>query len=463
MAFVVSCRSAAAQADSLPPSYLGFAMEVGLSPIGEDGESIEVEVEVGDSSAMVAMPLAEVGQSVQRVEAESLVSPVMPELRPISEMEILGRGSSSAFSGSQLLSQLVADVLPRSSIVAGEDASSGEPVSRVQVCPHCCVLPSSDDEFGASRHESGGTFDAVGQMISGEKWGGELPTIPVSSPVLCHGRRDASILGQRVVSEGMEGAAGILVEDFVRADSYFLGTVHPVTATLADGPLSLMSCDRRGIDDIGVVSEEARVPQVARGALRPQPTDGLRQPPLSPVVPVSGVDGGLGMDGRAQELPYGDWLTMVFEAFNVPLVDKQGEEPKRRRDDEIDAPTTNEEVNEEEEAQHNFEWEAVHEEAEIQGESGSGSEEKFFYTEDEVQGSEDVIEEVPIVPAPTSVQQKEIEASGVDPSAPTRTIPDSILMSLQAELERAQANRIQDELDKAQAKNARLSAPAPTS
>ncbi|GAB2290381.1 hypothetical protein Dimus_024660 [Dionaea muscipula] len=29
------------------------------------------------------------------------------------------------------------------------------------------------------------------------------------------------------------------------------------------------------------------------------------------------------------ELPYGDWLTMVFEAFKVPLIDKQGVEPKR--------------------------------------------------------------------------------------------------------------------------------------
>ncbi|GAB2286488.1 hypothetical protein Dimus_020887, partial [Dionaea muscipula] len=29
------------------------------------------------------------------------------------------------------------------------------------------------------------------------------------------------------------------------------------------------------------------------------------------------------------ELPYGDWLTMVFEAFGVPLVVKKGEEPKK--------------------------------------------------------------------------------------------------------------------------------------
>ncbi|GAB2297568.1 hypothetical protein Dimus_031663 [Dionaea muscipula] len=32
---------------------------------------------------------------------------------------------------------------------------------------------------------------------------------------------------------------------------------------------------------------------------------------------------------KDHELPYGDWLTMVFEAFDVPLIDKQGEEPKR--------------------------------------------------------------------------------------------------------------------------------------
>ncbi|GAB2272339.1 hypothetical protein Dimus_007160 [Dionaea muscipula] len=32
---------------------------------------------------------------------------------------------------------------------------------------------------------------------------------------------------------------------------------------------------------------------------------------------------------KDHELPYGDRLTMVFQAFGVPLVDKKGEEPKR--------------------------------------------------------------------------------------------------------------------------------------
>ncbi|GAB2276227.1 hypothetical protein Dimus_010961 [Dionaea muscipula] len=87
---------------------------------------------------------------------------------------------------------------------------------------------------------------------------------------------------------------------------------------------------------------------------------------------------------KDHELPYGDWMTMIFEAFGVPLVDKKGEDPKRydyfeetfltmcqikrengvwwlgsvenrRRDDEEAAPAENEEVNEEEaEAQPDF-------------------------------------------------------------------------------------------------------------
>ncbi|GAB2288178.1 hypothetical protein Dimus_022520 [Dionaea muscipula] len=90
-------------------------------------------------------------------------------------------------------------------------------------------------------------------------------------------------------------------------------------------------------------------------------------------------------------------MTMVFEAFDVPLIDKQGEEPKRydffeetfltmcllkrengvwwlrsgdnrRRDDEEVFPVENEEVNEEEEAQQEFDSEALIDEVEIKRE-----------------------------------------------------------------------------------------------
>ncbi|GAB2294546.1 hypothetical protein Dimus_028751 [Dionaea muscipula] len=139
---------------------------------------------------------------------------------------------------------------------------------------------------------------------------------------------------------------------------------------------------------------------------------------------------------KDHELPYGDWLAMVFEAFDVPLIDKQGEEPKRydffeetfltlcqlerengvwwlgtgehrRRDDEIDAQAAEKGQN-----LKDFEWEALIDEAEIQGEhmekeveaEASGSGEKFFDAVDE-EGLDEVDIQAPDVPAsaPSSV------------------------------------------------------------
>ncbi|GAB2290370.1 hypothetical protein Dimus_024650 [Dionaea muscipula] len=63
----------------------------------------------------------------------------------------------------------------------------------------------------------------------------------------------------------------------------------------------------------------------------------------------------------------------------------------RRRDDEIEAPA--EDVHEEEvEDQNDFNWEVVIDEAAVQGESGSG--EKFYDAEDEIQEPAAVVEEV---------------------------------------------------------------------
>ncbi|GAB2268103.1 hypothetical protein Dimus_003080 [Dionaea muscipula] len=137
------------------------------------------------------------------------------------------------------------------------------------------------------------------------------------------------------------------------------------------------------------------------------------------------------------ELPYGDWMTMIFEAFDVPLIDKQGAEPKsgenRRRDDEEAAPVENEEVNEEVEVQNDFDWEAVVDEAALQGESGPG--EKFYDAEDEVQEPTDVIVQDPVTPATfpasladSSTVQKETTPAGVDPSGLTGSIPDSMFL-----------------------------------
>ncbi|GAB2268628.1 hypothetical protein Dimus_003581 [Dionaea muscipula] len=177
------------------------------------------------------------------------------------------------------------------------------------------------------------------------------------------------------------------------------------------------------------------------------------------------------------ELPYGDWLTLVFEAFGVPLVIKKGEEPKkydffedtfltmckltrengvwwigsgenRRRDD---APEEEEEE-EDEGNQDDFDWEAVIDEATVEGESGSG--EKFYDAEEEAQGSPELPDEIPADATPSSAQQKDKGIAGVDPSGPTSREAD--FLKFQAEFERKRANRFHDELEKAKAENAKL-------
>ncbi|GAB2265503.1 hypothetical protein Dimus_000553 [Dionaea muscipula] len=175
------------------------------------------------------------------------------------------------------------------------------------------------------------------------------------------------------------------------------------------------------------------------------------------------------------------WLTMVFEEFGVPLVNKKGEEPKRydyfeeifltmckltrengvwwigsgenRRRDDDNVPE--EEAQEEEGNQAEFDWEAVIDEAAEQGESGS--DDQFFNAQVDV---EEPVTETPAAPkvvAQDSVQQKETEASGVDPSGgPSGHLPEAMMNKLQAEFERARDNRFQADLEKAQAENARL-------
>ncbi|GAB2270977.1 hypothetical protein Dimus_005833 [Dionaea muscipula] len=130
-----------------------------------------------------------------------------------------------------------------------------------------------------------------------------------------------------------------------------------------------------------------------------------------------------------------------------------GSGENRRRDDEVEAPE--EEAEEEEERnQADFNWEAVIDEAAVEGESGSG--EKFYDAEDKEQGSPEVNEEISAAVPQSSAQQTEKEASGVDPSCPTGRIPEAVMTKLQAEFERKRANRLLADLEKAKAENARL-------
>ncbi|GAB2276381.1 hypothetical protein Dimus_011109, partial [Dionaea muscipula] len=141
---------------------------------------------------------------------------------------------------------------------------------------------------------------------------------------------------------------------------------------------------------------------------------------------------------KDHELPYGDWLTMVFEAFDrVNGVWWLGSSEHRRRDDEEVAPAENEEVNEEEaEAQPDFDWEVVVDEATLQGEYES--DDQFYDAQVEV---EEPVAEAPAVPVfsasprDSTNLRKEPATAGVDPSIPTGSIPEPVMLNLQAELE----------------------------
>ncbi|GAB2285699.1 hypothetical protein Dimus_020138 [Dionaea muscipula] len=144
-------------------------------------------------------------------------------------------------------------------------------------------------------------------------------------------------------------------------------------------------------------------------------------------------------------------VDMEFDHEKLATILGSGE--NRRRDDEVDVS----EGEAEEEAEGNkddFDWEAVIDEATVEGESGSG--EKFYDAEDKDQSSPEANEETPVAVPQGSAQQKEQGTSGVDPSCPTGRIPEAVMTKLQAEFERKRANRFLADLEKAKAENARL-------
>ncbi|GAB2285749.1 hypothetical protein Dimus_020186 [Dionaea muscipula] len=132
----------------------------------------------------------------------------------------------------------------------------------------------------------------------------------------------------------------------------------------------------------------------------------------------------------------------VIHLKKKDVVKSRSGENRRRGDENV----PEEEAQEEEGNQTDFDWEAVVDEAAVEGESRVDVEEPVTETP-----------AAPEVVAQDSVQQKETKASGVDPSGgPSGHLPESVMNKLQADFERARADRIQADLEKAQAENARL-------
>ncbi|GAB2297587.1 hypothetical protein Dimus_031681 [Dionaea muscipula] len=238
-------------------------------------------------------------------------------LRPMEEMEIsmeelgMPEASISQSSGSSTLSPSTAVVLCQAAIVAG-----GPPeVSSL----HSPCLGGEDVGCAAELGDAvNAAIGAVDGFLDGDGDRGGAALAVYRGVV--HFADD----GGALIVDGSNGdASGAVlvgsrcstVVELQRAATLHAGDSQPVAVVSScsphlgcdsrpvagdSGPVAeSLFCGIKGLGDGGLVSEEVRVTSVTREALRSQPTDGLRQPPSPPAVPVSGVEGGVGMDGTS--------------------------------------------------------------------------------------------------------------------------------------------------------------------
>ncbi|GAB2268062.1 hypothetical protein Dimus_003037 [Dionaea muscipula] len=181
---------------------------------------------------------------------------------------------------SQVSNDGVVDELGRGSGVDGDVlCSSSSPVSSSPLPPVDAAVSDKGDvacllgECGQRHSYSGLRF---GPLVSGSE-----------------DRAAGFLAGKQVVADVVQQVSHVLADDelVVVADCVQHGSDAMVLPT---GPFcSILPCVPSvfsAVDtaiDSGFVREEVRVSPTARGALRPQPTDGLWQPPSSPVEPVS--------------------------------------------------------------------------------------------------------------------------------------------------------------------------------
>ncbi|GAB2283822.1 hypothetical protein Dimus_018309 [Dionaea muscipula] len=222
-------------------------------------------------------------------------------------------------------------------IAAAESSSAGEDRSDSTGCTmdaaqflHPCPVPEKDGmhEGSISTASSGSSIPSPTTALlkcqeaifSGGCVGGwsKLLRVDVLWPLLASGRSfEAPVCEQLSLAamDGVEEDLGVASGGSVAADG---DARCPAVATVAalynnmNGDVQTLEFAKSGADSLfprlsdvgdscggGTVSEEGRVLPVTRGALRPQPADGLRQPLSSPVEPVSVVEGGVGQDGHS--------------------------------------------------------------------------------------------------------------------------------------------------------------------
>ncbi|GAB2296329.1 hypothetical protein Dimus_030452 [Dionaea muscipula] len=311
---LVECRRSSRLSPSISSSnpVLGCVVEDGLLPIKEVGESIEAKAGDGDSSEMMVSPSEEVGDCLRGEVAGMRVSSILPDLSTISELPSMGRGSRPSIPRSPSFALGDADGFCQTAMDAGEDATVGgsEDFTRgasladdrgLRMVKGVVIGQDGDvassDLCGMNSTGSGsslptGTVSPGSASVS--PLGGEDQTAAIgASEGSCDGDEassgapldDGSCLRMTIPLEsgeirqkvGYSADPGVDAWQMTRPTELECSSLPSVPTTPSCSMLSIVDTTSDG----GLVREEVRVSPTARGALRPQPTDGLWQPPSS--------------------------------------------------------------------------------------------------------------------------------------------------------------------------------------
>ncbi|GAB2281816.1 hypothetical protein Dimus_016381 [Dionaea muscipula] len=309
----VACRRSSRLTPSIPSTCPELvAVEVESSSIDVAGQSSEDEGDGGVLPVMMATAAAEEGHGLRGEEESTMVMSFVPDLSPISEDDRLGGRSSSVFSGSTTPSPDAAVRLCLTAAsVGGRDSVSS-------------LFPSSLDASARGREQCpglGSAMDAVADALRvdvRDEFHGSAECVRFPGVVdgalfaddraESSGREDGRLavdLSETLALTNGVGSDALVGDGLVRLSS---SCVHLQvdSAVPGSGGISVLhgrvgqpiapsveACCALTVDGRdaifiggGLVSEEEAVSPEAGAALRPQPTDGLRQPPLSPVEPT---------------------------------------------------------------------------------------------------------------------------------------------------------------------------------